>query len=219
MKTVLLSLLLLLNFSCSHKEHNGHKEGHHGHHHRFDDAEKWAKVFEDKKRDSWQRPARVIKEVGIKSNSLVADIGSATGYFPVRISKVANRGRVWGVDIEPNMVNFLNRRAKKERLSNVFSILGTFDDPLIPEPVDFIFIVDTYHHISKRLTYFKNLKSYLRKNGKVVIIDFRKGELPFGPKDAMKLSNATVISEMKEAGYKLDRDLDFLKYQYLLVFK
>lgn len=219
MKIVLLSLLLLLSLSCSHKGHHGHKEGHYGHHHRFDDAEKWAEVFEDKKRDSWQQPARVIKEVGIKPNSLVADIGSATGYFPVRISKVANGGRIWGVDIEPNMVNFLNRRARKEKLPNVFSILGTFDDPLIPEPVDFIFIVDTYHHISKRLTYFKNLKSSLRKNGKVVIIDFRKGDLPFGPKDATKLSKTTVISEMREAGYKLATELDFLKYQYLLVFK
>lgn len=213
MKSILLIFITLSLFSCA-----GHKKHHHGHHHRFDDAEKWAKIFEDKKREGWQKPQKIFQAVGIKSDSIIADIGSATGFFPIRLAKIAKKGRIWGIDIEPNMVNFLNRRVQKEKINNVYSILGTFDDPLIPEPVDFIFIVDTYHHISKRLEYFNRLKTSLKKNGKIVVIDFRKGDLPFGPKDKMKLSKSQVNKEMTSAGYRLTDDHDFLQYQYVLVF-
>lgn len=194
--------------------------GGHAHHHRFDDAEKWAKIFEDSKRDVWQHPEQVIEKVGVKKRSIVADIGSATGYFPVRIAKRASRGRVWGVDVEPNLVNFLNQRARKENLTHLFSVLGTFDDPLIPEPVDFIFMVNTYHHISERIKYLKLLKErYLNKEGKIVIVDFKKGDLPFGPKDPMKIAPAQVSQEFEQAGFVVDQTLSFLPYQYVLVFK
>jgi ubiquinone/menaquinone biosynthesis C-methylase UbiE len=206
---LLLCILIFANISYSaDKKH---------HHHRFDNADKWSKIFENTKRDKWQQPDLVIKAVGIKKNSIIADIGSATGYFPIRLSKIATEGRVWGIDIEPNLVNFLNKRARTEGRHNLFSILGTFSDPLIPEKVDFIFIVNTYHHISKRNIYFKKLKSSLKKNGKLVIIDFKKGDLPFGPKDKMKIEKTVIIKELNDADYKLVQDHEILEYQHLLV--
>ena len=203
--------ILLITASCA-----GHKK--HSHHHRFDDVKKWSNIFEDEKREQWQDSKKIISTVGIKKDSLVADIGSATGYFPVRIAKVSTRGRVWGIDIEPNLVNYLNQRAEKEGIENLYSILGTFSDPLIPEKVDFIFIVNTYHHISHRKSYFENLRKSLKPNGKIVIVDFRKGKLPIGPKDHAKISKKQIISELIAAGYKVDSDHDFLKYQNLLIF-
>lgn len=209
-KFILCAILLVVSSCASHKLH--------GHHHRFDDTEKWSRVFEDEKREEWQNSKKIISVVGIKRDSIVADIGSATGYFPVRIAKIADKGRVWGIDIEPNLVNYLNKRAAKEGIKNLYSILGTFSDPLIPEKVDFIFIVNTYHHISKRKTYFQNLKGALRPNGKIVIVDFRKGKLPSGPKDKAKISKVKIVEEMKEAGYRLHQGHGFLKYQNFLIF-
>ena len=210
MKLILLSILAI---GCA-----GHK--HHTHHHRFDDATKWAKIFEDTKRDIWQQPEEVIKFAQVEKDSIVADIGSATGYFPVRLAKKAIKGRVWGIDVEPNLVNYLNKRAREGKISNLYSILGTFDDPLIPEPADRIFVVNTYHHIGKRKAYFSKLKqSYLRDKGTVVIVDFKKGKLPFGPKDHVKLSADQVISEMELAGFKLVQKLTTLPYQYGLIFR
>ena len=208
MKKVLFTCFFLLG--CSHHGH---------HHHRFDDAEHWAKIFEDQKRISWQKPMEVIKKLGITKSSIVADIGSATGFFPVRIAKIAKRGRVWGVDIEPNLVRFLNDRAQKERIKNLYSILGTYSDPLLPEKVDVILIVNTYHHIEKRKVYFKNLKRYLKPNAIVAIIDLKKGDLPFGPKDEMKISGDQIINEMTLAGFEIDtNDNKLLEYQNLLIF-
>lgn len=211
MKYVILFFSLLISFSCANKHH--HEK------HRFSDVKKWAKAFEDPKRDAWQKPNEIIKAVGVKQDSIVADIGSATGYFPVRLAKVSKNAKVWAIDLEPELVNYLNDRARVENHPNLYSILGTPYDSMIPEKVDFIFMVNTYHHISNRIKYFKNLKLKLKQDGKVVIVDFKKKRLPFGPKVEMKLSHEEITSEMLNAGYKLNKKVDILEYQNILVFE
>ena len=206
----IISLILV---GCSHHHGNNHDN------HRFDNAKKWQKAFENKKRDTWQKPMQVIKAVGVTKKSHIADIGSATGFFPVRLARVATEGRVWGIDLSPSMVRYLNKRASKEQLENLFSILASPDDPLIPRPVDFIFMVNTYHHINDRIDYFNRLRSKLRKNGKLVIIDFKKKRLPLGPKLEMKIAAKDIISELSASGYKLVKDHRFLEYQNLLEFE
>jgi SAM-dependent methyltransferase len=129
------------------------------------------------------------------------------------------KGRVYGVDIEKGMVDYLNDRAKREGLSNLSSLLGEIDNPKLPEPVDRIFICNTYHHIENRQHYFDTLKKSIRTGGKLVIIDFLKGSLPVGPPDNMKLAAESVVSELSGAGYRLVQKHEFLPYQYFLVFQ
>jgi cyclopropane fatty-acyl-phospholipid synthase-like methyltransferase len=216
---ILLTLFSLLITSCAHKAHHGHDNKEGGGHHRFADADKWAAIFEDDKRASWQRPGFIMEFAGIKSDSIIADIGSATGFFPIRLSARAHLGRVWGIDVEPNLVNYLNERARREGVSGLYSILGTYTDPLIPEKVDFIFVINTYHHISERAAYFARLKKVMNKKARLVIVDFKKGDLPFGPKDAEKISHRNVKKEMKVAGFTRVKHSDELEYQFLSVFE
>jgi cyclopropane fatty-acyl-phospholipid synthase-like methyltransferase len=216
-KNILICLTgLFFLFSCTHhrvQKHNQHKNKEH---HYFSDAKKWEKVFESRKRDEWQKPDEVIKTLKIKKTDLVVDIGSATGYFPVRLAKISRR--VWGVDIEPNLVNFLNARAREEKLANLFSILGTEEDPMIPERVDLILLVNTYHHIDHRTTYFVKQRKKMTDGARIVIIDFKKGDLPVGPKH-MKLSKSEIVTEMDRAGFRLKADHNTLPYQYFLEFE
>jgi ubiquinone/menaquinone biosynthesis C-methylase UbiE len=199
---------------------NPHAQASHGHHqHRFENAVKWAKRFEDKNRDEWQKPDLVINTLGIQKGDRIADIGSATGYFPVRLAKVATEGKVWGVDVEPDMVRYLNERARREKIPHLFSVLGTADDPLIPEKVNWILMVNTYHHIENRIAYFQKLKGYLASGGKVVIIDFKKKELPLGPPVAMKIAKEGIVEQVQAAGYSLVADEDILPHQNMLVFE
>ncbi len=209
MRLLFIGLPLLFAFSCAHQ---------HSHHHRFDDAQKWAKIFESKERDAWQKPDEVIKALKLRATDKVTDIGAGTGYFPVRIAKEVSKGRVYAGDIEPNLIRFLTKRKKKEDLTNFYPLLGETHDPLIPEKMNLIMMVDTYHHISERVAYFNRLKADLKKEGRLVIIDFKKGDLPLGPKDKMKISRLEVIKELEKAGYKLEREEDFLPYQYFLFF-
>lgn len=203
------------------KKHPGnhHDYKHHGGQHRFTDAETWAKRFEGPERDKWQKPDAVIKALDLKQDSIIADIGSATGYFPVRFARALPKGEVYGIDIEKSMVDYLNQRAGRENLPNLSGILGQPDDPKLPEPVNLVFICNTYHHIEERKIYFKKLKKNLLPGGRLVIIDFIKGDLPVGPPDQMKLSPEKVISELLSAGYHLDQKLEMLPYQYVLIFQ
>jgi SAM-dependent methyltransferase len=187
-------------------------------HHRFENAESWAKVFEDTARDAWQKPEYVVQSLQIPPDATIADIGSATGYFDVRFARAVPNGKVYGIDIEQDMVEYLNNRAKVEGLANLVSIVGEAGDPKIPEPVDLIFLCDTYHHIESRVEYFHNLQKYLKPGGRVVNVDFKPGELPVGPGPAHKLDPEQVIAELFAAGYHLQKIDESLPYQYVLTF-
>jgi cyclopropane fatty-acyl-phospholipid synthase-like methyltransferase len=121
----------------------------HTHEHSFGGAEKWAKVFDDPERDAWQKPHEVIQALALKPDSVIADIGSGTGYFSMRFAHMVPNGKVYGVDIEPDMVKYLAERAKREGLENVTAIAGAPGDPRLPEKADLIILVDVYHHVEK----------------------------------------------------------------------
>ena len=186
-------------------------------HRRFDDAEKWSKVFDDPARDAWQRPAEVIAALQLAPDAVVADIGSGTGYFAVRLARALPRGRVYGADVEPEMVRFLNARAARESLGNLSSHAAGQDGPNLPAQVDLALVVDTFHHIPRRSRYFERLKSALRAGGRVAIIDF-KLDSPTGPPAKHRIAPGQVKAEMERAGYRLLEEPGFLPYQYFLVF-
>src|ERR1035437_8345201 len=79
----------------------------HTHQHSFSDAEHWAEAFDDPSRDAWQQPHQVIEALALKPDAAVADTGSGTGHFAARLAHFVPRGRVYAVDIEPDMVKYL----------------------------------------------------------------------------------------------------------------
>src|SRR5918996_1663426 len=143
-------------------------------HHKFDDPERYAKSFDDPKREAWQMPARVIETLALKPDALVADVGAGTGYFSVRLARAVPKGTVFAVDIQPEMIGYVRKRAQSEHLSNVTTVLADAISANLPRPVDTILIVDTYHHIPNRRAYFAGLKKSLTPSGRVAIIDFKK---------------------------------------------
>jgi ubiquinone/menaquinone biosynthesis C-methylase UbiE len=188
------------------------------HEHSFSGAEKWAHVFDDPKRDDWQKPHEVIQALALKPDAVIADIGSGTGYFAVRLSNMVPKGRVYGVDVEPDMVKYLAERAKREKRVNVVALAGAPDDPRLPEKADLILLVDVFHHIDERERYFRKLKGYLKPGGRVAIIDFRL-DSPEGPPPAARIAPDKVSAELKAAGYTLAKEHGFLPNQYFLVFE
>jgi SAM-dependent methyltransferase len=187
------------------------------HQHSFSGAEQWAHVFDDPKRDAWQKPHEVIQALAPKPDAVIADIGSGTGYFAVRFANMVPEGRVYGVDIEPDMVKYLGERAKREKRENVVALAGAPDDPRLPEKADLILMVDVFHHIEDRERYFRKLAGYLKPGGRVAIIDFHL-DSPEGPPKAARIAPGRVIAELKGAGYALATQHRFLPNQYFLVF-
>jgi SAM-dependent methyltransferase len=190
----------------------------HTHQHTFKDAEKWSHVFDDPERDAWQKPHQVVQALALKPDARVADLGAGTGYFSARLANMLPKGRVYAVDIEPDMVRFLAERAKRENLRNLVAVAGKADDPSLPEKVDLILLVDVYHHIEDRTRYFGKLRQSLRPGGRIAIIDF-KLDSPQGPPVSARVAPGTVKDEMKAAGHALGAEHGFLPFQYFLVFR
>lgn len=190
----------------------------HRHDHGFSGAQEWAKVFDDPERDAWQKPHEVIQALALKPDAVVADIGSGTGYFAVRFAHMVSKGKVYGLDTEPDMVRYLAERAKREGLANLRSVRAAPGDPKLPEKVDLAILVDVYHHVESRERYFDKLRGSLKPGGRVAIIDFRM-DSQVGPPKAARIAPEQVKAELKQAGYALEKEHAFLPNQYFLVFR
>lgn len=209
---VLLAASVVLGHAAEQKPfHADHLE------HHFDPKES-ARRWDDPKRDLWQFPDRVIAALHLKQGHIVGDIGAGTGYFSVRLAKSKAAPKVYAVDIEQSMVSYLRERAAKEGLPNVIAIQAAANQPNLPEPVDVILIVNTYHHIGDRVAYFRKLTTSLKPGGRVAIIDF-KPDSPVGPPKEFRFPPEQFKSELGEAGYQLAAEHTFLPRQYFLVFK
>jgi len=208
MMNALLAVVLALGSSDAPARHP-HAD------HRFEDAALWAQRFDDPARDAWQKPEEVLRALGLPTDAKVADLGSATGYFTVRLARAVPKGHVFAIDVEKTLNDHLRQRLQKEKLKNVTVVLGDATDSKLPEPVDLILIVDTYHHIADRTAYFKKLADKLRPSGRIVVIDFKKGA-KMGPPDEAKLDRAQVTAELGEAGFQLSREHRLLPHQYFL---
>lgn len=185
--------------------------------HRFEDAKAWAKSFDDPARDEWQLPSRLIAALEIKPEQIVADIGAGTGYFTVRLAALPAKPKVYAVDIEPSMLEHVRHRAAQQALANVTAVQAGPDRTNLPEPVDLVLMVDTYHHIPERVAYFTALKAVLKPGARVAIVDFKKGA-PSGPPEEFRLTVEQITGELARAGFTLQKTHDFLPRQMFLVF-
>lgn len=191
----------------------------HGYHHSFHDVGKYARLFESKERDKWQKPDRVIEALALRPGASVADIGAGTGYFTRRFSRaVGERGVVYAIDSEPAMADYLRKEVAKKGLKNVRVELVPPGDPgLKPQSVDLIFFCVVLHHIDNRIEYLRKLAPALRPGGRIALIDFNPTS-PVGPPPVHRILEKEAEDEFRQAGYRLVEKHDFLPYQYFLEF-
>jgi ubiquinone/menaquinone biosynthesis C-methylase UbiE len=171
-------------------------------------------------RDAWQRPDRIMDALQIGEGSVVADLGAGGGWFTVRLARqVGPNGRVYAEDIQPEMIQAMDRRITRENLRNVFTQLGTADDPKLPAgAVDVVLIVDAYHEIEHPVTLLKNVTTSLKAGGVIAIVNFKKDGGGPGPSMDERVDPEKVIGDARAAGLELRKREDFLRYQYMLTF-
>jgi ubiquinone/menaquinone biosynthesis C-methylase UbiE len=174
-------------------------------------------IFESPGREDRLQINRVMDILGLAPGKSVADIGAGSGWFTVRAAKrVRGSGLVYAVDINPEAIQYIGDRARKENLQNVKTILSKADDPLLPpNSVDAVLLLKAYHEVARPVTLLKNLRAALRPGAKVGIIDRNGNGEDHG------VGREVVIREAKEAGYELREKYDFVKgdkMDYFLVF-
>lgn len=179
----------------------------------------YIKALEDPARDAYQKPHEVMMALDVKEGEVIADIGAGSGYFALRLARhVGTSGHVYAVDVSPDMTRHLNERIRDAKLLNISTILAKPDDPLLPQPVNRFLIVDVWHHIADQPAYLALMKTQLKPGGQVVMIDFKKEEIPVGPPMDMKIAREDLIAQMQANGFVVAKEHTFLPYQYFLVF-
>ena len=176
-------------------------------------------MLEDPKRDAYQKPHELIAALDLKPGEVIADIGAGSGYFSFRFAHHVGPGRVYAVDISPDMIVHMNRRIRDMRITNLTTVLAPPDDPLLADAsLDRVFICDTWHYVEKQGEYLAKLKKMLKPGGQLAMIDFQKRELPVGPPLEMKIAREDLVRQLETAGFQLLKEHTFLPYQYFLVF-
>jgi SAM-dependent methyltransferase len=171
-------------------------------------------------RDLEEDPDRAIDVLRIEKGATVADVGAGSGYMTVKLSKkVGPQGKVYANDIQQGMLDLLNKRLVKSKITNVTTVLGTQDDPRLPlEALDLIIMVDVYHELSQPQVILRKLRSSLKPGGRLVLLEYRKEDpdVPIRPEHKMSVADAKL--ELEAEGFKLTRTNEDLPRQHILIF-
>lgn len=171
-------------------------------------------------REKEERTDILLQALELKTTDVVADIGAGTGYFTFRISPLVPQGKVLAVDIQQEMINYLNENKAKQKATNVQAVLGTIQDPNLPDnSVDLVLFVDAYHEFSHPREMMQAIVEALKPGGRVALVEYRAEDpdVPIRPRHKMTIAQAT--KEMEAVGLKLKNTSDVLPQQHLLFFE
>lgn len=167
-----------------------------------------------------ENPQKLMDALGIKPGQTICDLGCGNGYYTLELARlVGPTGKVFAVDIQPEMLRLLESRAGQNNLKNIQLILNTPTDPKLPaNSVDLILVVDVYHELSYPEHMLKALRKSLKPDGRIVLVEFR-GEDPTVPiKPLHKMTKKQVRKELEPNGFKLVEEFDELPWQHVMFF-
>jgi len=167
-----------------------------------------------------EQPDRALDVLKIQPGSVVADIGAGSGYFTTRLARrVGPSGRVYAVDIQPEMLRLLDLRLKRDNLTNVTLVQGQIADPqLSPATLDLELMVDVYHEFSAPQTMLRHLREALKPNGRLVLLEYRKEDRSIPIREDHKMSVAEAKLEVEAEGFTLSQVDESLPRQHILIF-
>jgi len=174
--------------------------------------------LERDRREPNERPGLVVDSLRLDPGDVVADVGAGTGYFAFRIAPRVPEGRVFAVDIQPEMLDIVRERMAERGIDNVTPVRGTETDTKLPaDSVDVVLIVDAYHEFSYPREMMQSIRESLRPGGRVVLIEYRKEDPSVPIKRLHKMSEAQVKKEMAAVGLEWVETLDMLPRQHFIV--
>lgn len=179
-------------------------------------------------REKWQQVAEIFAAMGVSAGSRVADIGAGSGFFTVRLSRaVGATGRIFAVDISPNVLQDLKARILQEKLENIEVIAGGLADPHLPGSLDAVLIVNAYHEMDEHQTILDKIRQALKlDSGRLVIVEpiarTREKTSRAEQRANHEIAADYVLEDLREAGFRiverrdrfvenlLDRDTEWL---------
>ena len=172
-------------------------------------------------REAEEAPSRAIAALGIAPGSVVADVGAGSGYYTVRLSQVVGaKGRVVATDLQPGMLDLIRKKVEQQGLTNVTLVQGRPDDPNLPAATfDAIVMVDVYHELASPQVFVRRLREALKPTGRLVLIEFRLEDPRVPIREVHKMSVAQVRQELGADGFQIEKVIDVLPWQHIIVLK
>lgn len=173
-----------------------------------------------REREDEEEPGRGLRLLRIPKGATVGDVGAGSGYMTVRLAKIVGEtGRVYASDIQPGMLQLLQRSVTKARLTNVVPVLGTTDDPRLPaDTLDLVIMVDVYHEFSAPQLMLQRIRAALKPGGRLALFEYRAEDPAVPILPSHKMTKAQVKLEVEAEGFRQDRVFDDLPRQHLIVF-
>lgn len=173
----------------------------------------------DRERRKWQDPEAILKEIGLKTGDTFIDIGCGAGYFTIPAAKIVGKGgKVYALDNSLYVIDILNGKAEAAGLTNITARVGLAEHFIMCEAcADFVFFGIVLHDFDDRNAALKNARRMLKKDGKLIDLDFKKISMPFGPPLEIKLSEEEATRLIEGAGFKVKSIGTIEPYSYLLI--
>jgi precorrin-6B methylase 2 len=176
--------------------------------------------LERPEREREELPEVVIAHLELEPDDVVADVGAGSGYFSVRMAPHVPRGRVLAVDVQPEMIEVLERRRRETGFDQLMPVLGSVTDPKLPDgEVDVVLMVDAYHEFSHPREMMEAIVRSLAPGGRVVLVEYRGEQRGTGVLPLHQMTEAQVRKEMAAVGLELEANHDPLPIQHILVFR
>ncbi|HZU24241.1 MAG TPA: methyltransferase domain-containing protein [Bryobacteraceae bacterium] len=172
-------------------------------------------------REKEEAPEAALDAIGIAPGMIVADVGAGTGYISAKLARrVGPTGRVYAEDIQPEMLDRVRDNSEEAHLNNIETVLGSEADPRLPAGrIDVELLVDVYHEFSQPQKMLQALRRALRKDGRLVLLEYRKEDPSIPIRPDHKMSIAEVRTEVEAEGFRLDKVIDTLPRQHLFIFR
>ena len=176
--------------------------------------------LERSEREIEEDVSTLIKNMEIKTDDTIADIGAGSGYHVFRMAPLAENGLVYAVDIQPEMLEAIELKKRSKRVSNVETVLGSEKSINLPKnSLDKILLVDVYHEFSYPAEMVGSIKNALKSNGQLFLIEYRGEDLSVPIKKIHKMTVKQSIKEMEAAGFRLKENIDNLPWQHCMIFE
>jgi ubiquinone/menaquinone biosynthesis C-methylase UbiE len=172
-------------------------------------------------REAEEAPEEALDAIGISKGAAVADIGAGVGYFTWRLAaRVGPAGKVYAVDVQPGMLQQLRQNMAERKLTNYEAVLGAEDDPRLPAAgIDLALLVDVYHEFSQPRKMLQKIRASLKPEGRMVLLEYRKEDPKVPIRPEHKMSVAEVKAEIEPEGFRLEKTLETLPRQHILIFR
>ena len=177
----------------------------------------WLERFD---REKEENVSTLIKNMKIKSNDTIADIGAGSGYHIFRIAPLAEKGLIYAIDIQSEMLMAIEKKKESGKIRNIETILGSEKSVHLPKnSVDKILMVDVYHEFNFPVEMIASMKNGLKPNGQLFLIEYRGEDSRVPIKKIHKMTEKQAVKEMEAAGFKLKKNIDNLPWQHCMIFQ